>query len=257
MSLAGERILLRAYLREADRPPHVPTHEMLVKSARSAGLAGATVFRGILGLGSTGLLRPSAWSLFEHVPVLVEIVDSSERITEFVEGTLARLVTHGLVTLERGHVMMYRQRRGEPPASSLSLGGLLRPLATVPRVRTRGHMKVNQDGVLLRVFIGESDVFEGKPLYEAIVARARELGLAGATVLRGTEGFGANSVVHKSRLLEMSSDLPIVIEIVETEAKVRTLLPHLEAMVTEGMITMEYVTILLYRHDPADAPGTT
>jgi uncharacterized protein len=118
-------------------------------------------------------------------------------------------------------------------------------------------MKVNQDGVLLRVFIGESDVFEGKPLYEAIVARARELGLAGATVLRGTEGFGANSVVHKARLLEMSSDLPIVIEIVETEAKVRTLLPHLEAMVTEGMITMEYVTILLYRHDPADAPGTT
>jgi uncharacterized protein len=257
MSLAGERILLRAYLREADRPPHVPTYDMLLKSARAAGLAGASVFRGILGLGSTGLLRPSAWSLFEHVPVLVEIVDSSERITEFVEGTLARLVTHGLVTLERAHVMMYRQRRGEPPASSLSLGGLLRPLSTVPRVRTGGHMKVNQDGVLLRVFIGESDVFEGKPLYEAIVARARELGLAGATVLRGTEGFGANSVVHKARLLEMSSDLPIVIEIVETEAKVRTLLPHLEAMVTEGMITMEYVTILLYRHDPADAPGTT
>ena len=79
----------------------------------------------------------------------------------------------------------------------------------------------------------------------------------GATVLRGTQGFGANSVVHKARLLEMSSDLPIVIEVVDTEPKVRSLLPHLEAMVTEGMITMEYVTILMYRHDPADAPGTT
>ena len=118
-------------------------------------------------------------------------------------------------------------------------------------------MKVNQDGVLLRVFIGESDTLDGRPLYEAIVQRARELGLAGATVLRGTQGFGANSVVHKARLLEMSSDLPVVIEIVETEPRVRTLLPHLETMVTEGMITMEYVTILMYRHDPADAPAPT
>src|SRR6476646_2430438 len=117
MSIAGERILLRAYLREADRPPHVPTYEVLVKSARAAGLAGATVFRGILGLGSTGLLRPSAWSLFEHVPILVEIVDSAERITVFVEGPLAALMTHGLVTLERAHGMMYRHRRGEPPAA--------------------------------------------------------------------------------------------------------------------------------------------
>ena len=91
-----------------------------------------------------------------------------------------------------------------------------------------------------------------KPLYEAIVARTRELGLAGATVLRGTEGFGANSVVHKARLLEMSSDLPIVIEIVDTEANVRTLLPHLEMMVAEGMITMEFVTILVYRHEAGD-----
>ena len=257
MSLAGERILLRAYLREADRPPHVPTYEVLVKAARAAGLAGATVFRGILGLGSTGLLRPSTWSVVEHVPILVEIVDSAERITDFVEDTVAGLMTHGLVTLERAHVMMYRQRRADPPATGLSLGGLLKPLSTVPRVRTGGHMKVNQDGVLLRVFIGESDAFDGRPLYEAIVQRARELGLAGATVLRGTEGFGANSVVHKARLLEMSSDLPIVIEIVDTEPKVRSLLPHLETMVTEGMITMEYVTILMYRHDPANAPATT
>src|SRR5947208_250272 len=83
-------------------------------------------------------------------------------------------------------------------------------------------------GVLVRVFIGESDRHAGRPLYEAIVQTARELGLAGATVLRGTEGFGANSVVHKASLLEMSSDLPIVVEIVDVEEKVRRLLPHLE-----------------------------
>ena len=110
-------------------------------------------------------------------------------------------------------------------------------------------MTINKNGVLLRVFIGESDRFEKLPLYEAIVQKARRLGLAGATVLRGSEGFGARSVVHKTALLEMSSDLPIVIEIVDSQEKINLLLPHLESMVREGMITMEYVAILLYRHE--------
>jgi PII-like signaling protein len=112
-------------------------------------------------------------------------------------------------------------------------------------------MKINENGVLLRVFIGESDKFEHKPLYEAIVQKVRELGLVGATVLRGVEGFGAHSVVHKSQLLEMSTGLPLVVEIVDTEENIQRILPSLEVMVREGMITMEYVVILLYRHDEA------
>ena len=115
-------------------------------------------------------------------------------------------------------------------------------------------MTINENGVLLRVFIGESDRHENKPLYEAILAKAREMGLSGATVLRGVEGFGANSVVHKAALLEMSTDLPIVIEIVDVREKVESLLPYLEQVVAEGMITMEYVAIVVYRHNPADAP---
>jgi PII-like signaling protein len=115
-------------------------------------------------------------------------------------------------------------------------------------------MTTNEDGVLVRIFIGESDRVAKKPLYEAIVETARSLGLAGATVLRGTEGFGANSVVHKAALLEMSTDLPIVIEIVDTNDKIQLLLPHLDAMVKEGLVTMEYVRILHYRHNSADAP---
>ena len=78
--------------------------------------------------------------------------------------------------------------------------------------------------------------------------KGRELGLAGATVLRGIEGFGANSLVHRSGILAMSADLPIVVEIVESEENINRLLPHLEAMVQEGMITMEYVVVLLYRY---------
>ncbi len=251
--MTGEQILLRVYLRSGDRTPHTPTHERLVKAARSAGLAGATVFRGVMGYGHHEVLRPSAWHLVEHVPVIVEIVDAAESITAFLRGPMNQLMIGGMATLERAHVITYRDR-STPEVEPLQLGPLIPPLSTVPQIEVTPAMATTHQGVLLRIFCGESDrTSDGTTVYEAIVRRARELGLAGATVLRGTQGFGANSVVHKARLLEMSSDLPIVIEIVDTEPKVRSLLPHLEAMVTEGMITMEYVTILMYRHDPADA----
>ena len=156
----------------------------------------------------------------------------------------------GMATLERAAVMMYRPGKQDPIAP-LELASLLHPLSTVPKLQPGPAMTINDNGVLLRIFIGESDTFEGHALHEAIVQKVRELGLGGATVLRGIEGFGAHSVVHKSRMLELSADLPIVIEIVDTEEKVRLLLPHLETMVGEGMITMEYVSILLYRHGEA------
>jgi PII-like signaling protein len=253
MSIMGEQVLMRVYLQNADRPLHTPTFERLVKAARQERLAGATVLRGILGAGYHGIIKPSAWRLVAHVPIIVEIVDSAGRIAEFIKGPLDQIMVGGMVTLERAAVMMYRHRKLDPP-DSLHLAQALRPLSTVPQIEPGAHMKINENGILLRVFIGESDRFQHKPLYEAIVQKVRELGLAGATVLRGTEGFGAHSVVHRAAMLEMSTDLPIVIEIVDTEVKVRLLLPHLETMVQEGMVTMEYVLVLMYRHDRADAP---
>jgi hypothetical protein len=254
MKLQGEHVLLRAYLQSADRAPHTPTYERLVKAARTEGLAGATVLRGSLGFGAHGVIKWSAWSIVEHVPIIVEIVDTRERILSFLDGPLAHVMTNGMVTLERANVMLY-QFAAPDERSNLRLGGLLEPLSTLPRVEEKANMKVNENGVLLRVFAGESDVFENKRLYEAIVGKVRELGLAGATVLRGVEGFGAHSVVHRASLLEMSTDLPIVIEIVDSEEQIKRLIPSLEEMVHEGMITMEHVMILLYREGPApDAP---
>lgn len=257
MSLIGEHVLLRVYLQSADRTPHMPTSGRVVAAARKEGLAGATVLHGILGAGYHGILKPSAWSLVQHVPVVVEIVDQAARIARFLEGPLDRILIGGMVTLERAAVMVYRAgpAGGMSDSPLPSLFDALRPLSTMPFINLRSHMN-NENGILLRVFIGESDRFEGKPLYEAIVQRVRELGMAGATVLRGIEGFGAHSVVHKAMLLEMSADLPIVIEIVDTDEKIRLLLPHLEGMVREGMITMEYVMILLYRHARPDGATT-
>ena len=108
-------------------------------------------------------------------------------------------------------------------------------------------MQIPHDAVLLRIFIGESDRWEHKPLYEAIVLKARELHLAGATVLRGPMGFGANSRLHTAKILRLSMDLPMVIEIVDTDEKIQNLLPHLEEMVLEGLVTLEDVQVLKYR----------
>src|SRR6516165_2470382 len=108
-------------------------------------------------------------------------------------------------------------------------------------------MKIPEDGYLLRIFIGEADHWHGKPLYEAIVLKARELGLAGATVLRGPMGFGAHSRMHTAKLLELSTDLPIIVEIVESPEKIQVLLPFLDEAVEEGLITIEDVRVLHYR----------
>ena len=107
-------------------------------------------------------------------------------------------------------------------------------------------MKIPSEGKLLRIFIGESDCWHHQPLYEAIVLKARELNLAGATVLRGPMGFGAKSHIHTSKILRLSMDLPMVIEIVDSEEKIKTLLPFLDEMVTGGMITLENVQVIKY-----------
>ena len=109
-------------------------------------------------------------------------------------------------------------------------------------------MRQPENGVLLRIFIGESDKAErgSRPLYEAIVRHAREAHLAGATVLRGPMGFGRHSRVHTAKLLELSTDLPIVIEIVDTEDKIDGFLPTVDALVTEGLVTLEAVRIVRY-----------
>jgi hypothetical protein len=113
-------------------------------------------------------------------------------------------------------------------------------------------MKLEGEGKLLRIFIGESDTWHGKPLYEAIVQVARSEGLAGATVLRGIEGFGADSRLHTSRILRLSEDLPVVIEIVDAAENVDAILPKLDEMVGEGMMTIERVHVIAYRGQAKD-----
>ena len=112
-------------------------------------------------------------------------------------------------------------------------------------------MQLPEDAMLLRIFIGESDRWQHRPLYEAIVLKARELGLAGATVLRGPMGFGAASHIHTAKILRLSLDLPMVIEIVDTEDKVKSLLPFLDQVMGGGLVTLEKINVIHYREGPA------
>ena len=108
-------------------------------------------------------------------------------------------------------------------------------------------MKIEGTGLLARIYIGESDTWHGKPLYEAIVHLLRERGLAGATVIRGIEGFGAKHHLHTTRILALTSDLPVLIEVVDQEDRLRQILPEIDAMVGDGLITLEKVEVIAYR----------
>lgn len=117
-------------------------------------------------------------------------------------------------------------------------------------------MNLPQDAMLLRIFIGESDRWHHKPLYEAIVLKAREMRLAGATVLRGPMGFGKSSRLHTAKILRLSFDLPLVIEIVDTEENLRLFLPCLDEMMKGGLVTLEKVKVIHYRAGQEPAATT-
>ena len=112
-------------------------------------------------------------------------------------------------------------------------------------------MQIPREAVLLRIFIGEDDRADGQPLYEAIVLKARELQLAGATVLRGPMGFGRSSRLHTAKILRLSQDLPVVVEIVDAEDRIRTLLDAIEPVIGSGLVTLEKVQVLRYGAEPA------
>ncbi len=112
-------------------------------------------------------------------------------------------------------------------------------------------MKLPSEAELLRIFIGEADKFEGKPLYEVIANLAHQKGMAGATVIRGLMGFGAHSSMHTAKILRLSEDLPIIIEIVDEPEKIEALLPELDKMISEGLVTLEKIRVIAYRYNSA------
>jgi hypothetical protein len=248
MKLEGEQVLCRFHLSNLVRHGMEPLYQWIVETAHLEGEQGATVLKGFMGLRADGsILEEHPWALTQEVPVIVEVVDGPRH----VEKLLARVepaMKDGAITLERAHVVLYRAENGDlKPKDVAQRYDVIatKGASTAWEVKT---MKIPEEGVLLRIFIGESDREKGRdrPLYEAIVHRAREAHLAGATVLKGPMGFGRHSRLHSAKLLELSTDLPIVIEIVDLEEKVRSFLPVVDELVTEGLVTLEAVRVIKY-----------
>jgi uncharacterized protein len=248
VKLEAEQVLCRFHVSNLTAHGVEPLYQWIVETAYRTHLQGATILKGVMGLRPDGsLLKESPWAIVQEVPVIIEVVDGPRHVGELL-AKVEPVFKDGTITLERAHVALYRAE-----------GKDLKPSDVAPRydvVATKDAsaawevktMKIPEEGVLLRVFIGESDQEKGRkrPLYEAIVQRARESHLAGATVLKGPMGFGRHSRMHTAKLLEMSTDLPVVIEIVDAEEKIRAFLPVVDELVTEGLITLEAVRVIKY-----------
>jgi PII-like signaling protein len=245
MKIDAEQVLCRFQLSNFVRHAHWPFYEWIVRQALRTGIQGATVLEGFYGMGPDGrILELHTWSLSVEQPVIVEVVDEPGRI-EILLSEVEPVFERGVITLERAHVLLYRTGPLETRAPSD------RPIVSTVRISAaRGvrTMKVPENGVLLRVFIGQNDKDpeRGGALYQSIVRRAHEAHLAGATVLRGAVGYGRHSRIHTVKLLETSTDLPLVIEIVDAEDKIQAFLPTLDAIVGEGLVTLEAVRIVKY-----------
>ncbi|MPY88907.1 MAG: hypothetical protein GEU99_13385 [Luteitalea sp.] len=246
MKVEAEQVLCRFQLSNFIRHGMQPLYEWIVETAHRDGLQGATALKGFYGLRPDGsILEAHTWAVSQELPVIVEVVDEAARI-ELLLAHVEPSFREGVITLERAHVLLYRAGTRESERVSTGRNIIATTANTVATgVRT---MRVPENGVLLRIFIGESDREPGRdrPLYEAIVRRARAAHLAGATVLRGPMGFGRHSRMHAAKLLELSTDLPIVIEIVDAEEKINAFLPTVDELVTEGLVTLEAVRIVRY-----------
>jgi PII-like signaling protein len=247
MRLEGEQTLLRVYLRSTDRHGWAQLSQFLMRRAMERKLEGATLVRAVCGLDVTGrLLEPHWWHLVRQVPVVIEVFDSPKAIGSFL-SVLETHVPDGLASLERAHVLIHRRRKDEVEqiARRLEVPGPPIPWANLPDPEEFPVMRRSLEGQLLRVFIDASDHLRGEPLYRVILRRAKEMGLAWAGVFRPDKGFGAHNRLH-SASGEYETDTPIVVEVIDTAAKIEELLPLLDQLVDEGLITTEGVRLLQY-----------
>lgn len=208
-----------------------PLYESIVHFLQKHRVAGATVTKAIGGYGASGSMHQAhVFSLTEDVPMRIEAVDSEQKINA-VLPFLYDIVDRGLIEVQDTEVVRSTTHEAESEEAP-----------DVKHEKLEGHAK------MVRIYIGEDDRWEGEPLHEAIVKKLRMMDIAGATVYRGVLGFGAQQRVHRSGFLGLSKDLPLMITVIDTEEKIKSILPVLDEMVDEGLISLSDVEIIKYTH---------
>jgi PII-like signaling protein len=240
MLSTGAAKKLTIYISETDTYQGARAYEVLLEWLDDHGVAGATVTRAIAGYGSDGQMHTlRAFRIREDVPMRIEVVESAEKINRILPFVYD-IVDKGLIELSDTTVVKCRARdeAGKNEAED-------QPMPE--------HIKLEGQARMLRIYIGESDRWEGEPLYEAIVKKLRMMDVAGATVYRGIMGYGANQRVRKTGFLHLSHDLPVMITIVDSEEKIRRAVAALDGMVDDGMVVLSDVEVIKYTHAQKDS----
>jgi PII-like signaling protein len=247
MSLPSEAVQLMLYLNASDRIAGKAVYRVVVETARQMHLAGASVFLVDFSYGTHRRLHDARSDYLSFdIPVVVEIVEAAGRITELL-GSLDTVIAEGLVVTRPVRVVRY--------AGSVDPGQdpVMQPSSNAgPATHDPGSikaMKIEGEAQRVTVYLGNSDTWHGRNLVTAIVEKCRELGIAGATASMGVMGFGKNSRIHRAGLLGLSADLPEKVEIIDTAEQITRLLPVLEAMLGAGLIIVEDVHVVRYRHE--------
>jgi uncharacterized protein len=224
------------YVGEDVRSRGEPLYLVLLNYLFYHGVSGATVTKGVAGFGAdhrihtTRILQAS-----ENLPLKVEFVEDAAKIDELLPKLL-QMVGDGLVEIQDTTILKSTVAETEPAP---------------PRATLRGK------ATLMRIFIGEDDRWHGKPLYDALVESLRANDIAGVTVYRGILGYGAHRRFHKEKRMALSSDLPIMLTVVDEQSKIRALLPLLEGMVQEGLVVLSEVEVIKYAHRLKAAASST
>jgi len=192
------------------------------------GVSGATVTKGVAGFGADHHMHTARiLELSESLPIKIEFVESSDALGPLLPKLLS-MVVEGLVEIQDTTILKAAVPETAPAAAP--------------------HLKLQGPAKLMRIYVGEDDRWRGKTLYEAVVESLRANDIAGVTVTRGISGYGAHRRFHKEKRLSLSSDLPIVISVVDEESKIRAYLPILEQMVREGLVVLSDVEVITYTH---------
>ena len=201
------------------------------------GVAGATVTRGIAGFGSDHQLHTTRLvDLATHLPIKVEFIETAQKVEELLPK-LQTMVGSGLIEMHDTTIVK--------PAETKK-GQTKKEQAAVPE---KPALKNESKAKLMRIYVGENDKWNGKPLYEAIVGGLRAHDIAGVTVYRGILGYGANRRIHKDAALSLSHDRPILLSIVDTEEKLKAFVPILDEMVQQGLVVLSDVDVIKYSHN--------
>ena len=235
MLQAGKAVKVSIYLSEGATYHGCAAESAILDFLFFRGVAGATVLRGVAGFGADHHLHSSSFvEISDKLPIKVEFIESEEKVNDLL-GKLNDMTGTGLIEVQETRVI-------KPAASSKMQANAAAPVA-----------KIEGKAKLIRVYVGEDDKWNGKPLYSVLIEAMRANDLAGATAYKGFLGFGAHRRVHRDKPFHLSHDSTIMISVVDSEARLNAFLPTLESMVKEGLIVLSDVDVIKYSHRPMEA----